>query len=445
MTPETHLTTFDQSDHSGPIDDHVTIPNHVTVVDSNNPPNFSDLPPITRLVFKIASRIDWGSLLFILPDGRAYRFQGSVPGIEGVIKINDFKFARKLLSGGTIGFADAYFDRQWQSPNVEKLLEVVAHNTQRIERYFKGSRLIKSIQRILHALNRNTKRGSQRNIISHYDLGNEFYKQWLDPTMTYSSARFADPRQDLSEAQVNKYRSLAERIDLRPEHTILEIGSGWGGFADYAASEIGCKVVGITISPDQRDYANKRIASKGLQDKVEFRLQDYRDVEEKYDRIASIEMFEAVGLHYWPVYFRKVRECLKPGGLAGLQIITISDQYFDQYRKSADFIQSYIFPGGMLPSPTVLKEQIDKAGLAWRDNVNFGLDYARTLKEWHRRFQAAWPNIERLGFDEKFRLLWKYYLSYCEAGFRAGSIDVTQVVVARPQIPLPRTWRVAQD
>lgn len=432
MSPETPLTTFGQSDPCGPIDDHVSIPNHVTVVDSNNPPDFSGLPAIARLVLKIASRIDWGSLLFILPDGRAYRFQGSKLGIEGIIKINDFKFARKLLRGGTIGFADAYFDRQWQSPNVEKLLEVVAHNTQRIEQFFKGNRLVKSIQRIMHALNRNTKSGSQRNIISHYDLGNEFYKQWLDPTMTYSSARFADPRQDLSEAQVNKYRSLAERIDLRPEHTILEIGSGWGGFADYAASEIGCKVVGITISPEQRDYANKRIADKGLQDKVEFRLQDYRDVKEKYDRIASIEMFEAVGLQYWPVYFRKVRECLKPGGLAGLQIITISDQYFDQYLKSTDFIQSYIFPGGMLPSPTVLKEQIDKAGLAWRDNVNFGLDYARTLKEWHRRFQAAWPKIEQLGFDEKFRLLWKYYLSYCEAGFRAGSIDVTQVVVARP-------------
>ena len=237
---------------------------------------------------------------------------------------------------------------------------------------------------------------------------------------------------DLSEAQINKYRSLAQRIDLRPEHTVLEIGSGWGGFAEYAASEIGCKIVGITISPEQRDFASKRIADKGLQDKVEFRLQDYRDVKEKYDRIASIEMFEAVGRHYWPIYFSKMRDCLKPGGLAGLQIITISDQSFERYRHSADFIQRYIFPGGMLPSPTALKEQIDKAGLAWRDNINFGLHYARTLNEWHNRFQAARPRIERLGFDEKFRLLWKYYLSYCEAGFRAGTLDVTQVVVTRP-------------
>ena len=414
------------------LDDRVDIPNDVTVVDPANPPDFADLPRFVRATLRIAARIEWGSLLAILPDGQAFRFQGSKPGEEGIMKINDFAFARKLLRGGTIGFAESYFAGQWESPSLAKILEVVARNGDRLDNYLTGHPVTAFLQRLVHALNRNTRRGAKRNIVAHYDLGNAFYERWLDRTMTYSCARFSRPEQDLGEAQLNKYRSLAERIGLRPEHKLLEIGSGWGGFAEFAASEIGCRVVGITISPEQHAYAVERMAQKSLKDKVEIRLQDYRDVNETFDRIASIEMFEAVGLRYWPIYFDKIRSCLAPGGLAGLQIITIADKYFDFYRRRADFIQRFIFPGGMLPSPSALRTHIEKAGRAWRENVTFGHDYARTLREWRRRFQEAWPDIERLGFDDAFRHLWKFYLSYCEAGFRAGRIDVTQLVVARP-------------
>lgn len=389
------------------------------------------LPWLARLAFRVLLHIRNGSLTIFLPDGRHLRFAGREPGADAIMEIRDFGLARRFFTGGDLGAAEAFLDGMWDSPNITAFLEFFARNRETLREKLFGLRSLRFGARLYHLMRRNSKRGAKRNIEFHYDLGNNFYRPWLDRTMTYSSARFTHPGQDLSDAQLNKYRSLAERIDLRPEHHVLEIGSGWGGFAEFAAGEIGCRVTGITISKEQLAFARDRMAAKGLSDRVEIRYQDYRDVSEKFDRIASIEMFEAVGEKYWPAYFRKLSDCLKPGGIAGLQIITIEDRIFPAYRKSADFIQRYIFPGGMLPSPSALKDQVARAGLTWVGNLDFGLDYAETLKLWRQRFRAAWPDIQPLGFDERFRRMWEYYLAYCEAGFRAGQIDVTQVTLTR--------------
>lgn len=401
-------------------------------VTSANIGRIDGLPRLARLAFGVLLNIKRGVLTIVLPDGRRLRFSGHEPGEEAVMEIRDFGLARRFFAGGDLGAAEAFLDGMWDSPNITAFLELFARNRDALREKLYGLGIFRFGARIWHLFRRNSKSGSKRNIEFHYDLGNAFYRRWLDRTMTYSSARFSHPGQDLSEAQVNKYRSLAERIGLRREHHLLEIGSGWGGFAEFAASEIGCRVTGITISKEQLAFARERMAAKGLSDKVDIRYQDYRDVAETYDRIASIEMFEAVGEEYWPAYFSKIRDCLKPGGIAGLQIITIEDGVFASYRKGADFIQRYIFPGGMLPSPTALKEQVAKAGLTWVGNLDFGLDYAETLKLWRQRFRTAWPEIQPLGFDERFRRMWEYYLAYCEAGFRAGQIDVTQVTLAKP-------------
>lgn len=390
------------------------------------------IPPLARLAFRALLKIRHGSITMVLPDGRKLRFRGSEPGEHAVMVIRDFGLTRRFFASGDLGAAEAFLDGMWDSPNVTAFLQFFLRNSEALQDKLMGMPIARFVSRFGHMMRRNSKRGSKRNIEYHYDLGNNFYRRWLDPTMTYSSARFAHAGQDLSAAQINKYRSLAESIDLRPEHHLLEIGSGWGGFAEYAASEIGCSVTGVTISKEQLAFARERMEKKGLTGKVDIRYQDYRDIDERFDRIASIEMFEAVGEEYWPAYFDKVRNCLKPGGKAGLQIITIADRSFAAYRKRADFIQRYIFPGGMLPSPSVLRQQVARAGLTWVGNLDFGLDYAETLNQWRSRFRAAWPDIQRQGFDERFRRMWEYYLSYCEAGFRAGNIDVTQVTLARP-------------
>lgn len=393
--------------------------------------SIAGIPPLARIVFGALARIRHGSMTVTLPDGRRLVFRGAEPGENAELVIRDFRLTRRFFSGGDLGAAEAFLDGMWDSPNVTAFLQFFLRNKEALQDKMNGIPVARLFSRIGHLMRRNSKTGSRRNIEYHYDLGNRFYTQWLDPTMTYSAARFTHPGQTLSEAQINKYRSLAEQIDLRPEHHLLEIGSGWGGFAEYAAQEIGCRVTGITISKEQLAFARERMAQKQLSHKVDIRYQDYRDVDEKFDRIASIEMFEAVGEEYWPTYFRKVRDCLKPGGKAGLQIITIADRSFAAYRKRADFIQRYIFPGGMLPSPSVLRQQVAQAGLTWADNLEFGLDYAETLRQWRERFRAAWPDIRAQGFDERFRRMWEYYFSYCEAGFRAGNIDVTQVTLAR--------------
>ncbi len=390
------------------------------------------LPLVVRFAFRILLKLKAGSLTAILPDGRRLRFRGGEPGGDAIIQIRDFGLARRIVANGALGAAEAFLEGMWDSPNITAFLELFARNREALQTRLKGFPLARFGARLYHAARHNSKSGSKRNIEFHYDLGNAFYRRWLDGTMTYSSARFAHAEQTLAEAQINKYRLLAERIGLRPEHHLLEIGSGWGGFAEYAASEIGCRVTGITLSKEQLAFARERMADKGLSHRVEIRYQDYRDVSEKFDRIASIEMFEAVGESYWPTYFQKLRDCLKPGGVAGLQIITIGDTTFPSYRKSVDFIQRYIFPGGMLPSPTALKQQVAAAGLTWSGSLDFGLDYAETLRQWHQRFIAAWPEIQPLGFDERFRRMWEYYLAYCEAGFRTGHVDVTQLTLTRP-------------
>jgi cyclopropane-fatty-acyl-phospholipid synthase len=294
-----------------------------------------------------------------------------------------------------------------------------------------GNPFARAFSAVAHALNRNSRYGSRKNIHTHYDLGNAFYGLWLDPGMTYSAARYADPGQTLEAAQTEKYAALARAIELQPSHRLLEIGCGWGGFAEFVGKTIGAKVQAITISKAQYDYAQRRIFEQGLADRVEISLKDYRDVDGAFDRIASIEMFEAVGEAYWPVYFKKIATLLRSGGRAGLQIITIDENLFDGYRARPDFIQRYIFPGGMLPSEPRLKVETQAAGLTWSNVSHFALDYARTLDDWSQSFEARWNEISELGFDARFRRLWLYYLGYCEAGFRSGRTDVLQVALTK--------------
>ena len=404
----------------------------VVLMDERNVHRLSGVPGSFKIFAHLVERIQWGALVFVLPDGRALKFAGHEAQDQvGVLEVRDYRFARRIMLGGSMGLFESFADDMWESPDLAQFLRVCAANADRLQDYIAGNAFIRQINRFMHLMRRNTKAGSKRNIMAHYDLGNAFYERWLDRTMTYSSAKFQSPDQALADAQQNKYAELAKRIELRPDESILEIGSGWGGFAEYAAKNVGAKVTGITISREQYDYARARMFREGLADKVDIRFQDYRDVEDKFDKAASIEMFEAVGKEYWPTYFSKVRDCLKPGGLAGFQIITIADRFYPAYEKTADFIQKYVFPGGMLPSPTALQREIEQAGLAWRGNVNFGRDYADTLKAWHDEFLARWDEIKPLGFDDKFKKLWRYYLAYCEAGFRAATIDVTQVAVSR--------------
>ncbi|HVI32907.1 cyclopropane-fatty-acyl-phospholipid synthase family protein [Phenylobacterium sp.] len=395
-------------------------------------PELRGAPSPFRFALRVIAR-NWGvgRLTFVLPSGRELPLEGREPGPHGRLVVRDFRFMRRVLASGDIGFAEGYMAGEWETPDLSALLTAFALNFERLRRVTHGGALMRAVNRILHALNRNTRAGSKRNIHAHYDLGNAFYSRWLDPTMTYSSARFERPGQPLDEAQRHKYRTLAEGMDLSPDHHVLEIGCGWGGFAEYAARDVGARVTGITISREQFDFARRRMFEQGLAERADIRLVDYRDVAGRFDRVASIEMFEAVGERYWPAYFGKIRESLTPGGRAGLQIITIRDELFTEYQRRADFIQKYVFPGGMLPSEARLKAETDRAGLDWRGISRFGQHYADTLASWAQRFEAAWDDIRRQGFDERFRRLWRFYLSYCEAGFRTGQTDVVQLSLAR--------------
>ena len=386
-------------------------------------------PYAVRQALKLATHIEVGQLEVRMPDGCTMRICGDKPGPQAMMIIRDLDFA-STLSQGEIGIAESFLRSQWESPDLTAFLELFCVNQPVLERLMDGKPLVRLLQMARHWMNRNTKAGSRRNIHAHYDLGNSFYGAWLDGSMTYSSALFDESR-DLSAGQRRKYAALAERTAIGPNHHVLEIGCGWGGFAEYAASEIGCKVTGLTISQEQYDFACKRIFEAGLNDKVNLKLQDYRDEKGAYDRIASIEMFEAVGEEYWPAYFQQVRERLKPGGFAGIQVITIEESLFGRYRRELDFIRRYVFPGGMLPTGSIMRDLGAKVGLSLHNERIFGRDYALTLVHWRERFRAAWPNLTPLGFDERFRRLWEYYLAYCEAGFRAGTIDVRQMVFAR--------------
>ncbi|MCO4054740.1 MAG: class I SAM-dependent methyltransferase [Bosea sp.] len=389
------------------------------------------LPSIIRSAFRYGTRIERGSLTVILPGGARYLFQGQQRGCDAVFQINDFAFARRLATGGDIGFAEAYLRGEWETPNLAHFLELFATNYTAIQTMLDGKPLARLWQIIRHFLNRNTRAGSRKNIYAHYDLGNSFYSSWLDQSMTYSSGIYAPGDNDLSSAQARKYRELACETGIGPSDHVLEIGCGWGGFAEFAAREIGCRVTGLTISRAQHDFAVARIAAAGLSDKVTIKLQDYRDETGTYDRIASIEMFEAVGEQFWPIYFQQVRDRLRDGGTAGLQVITIRDESFQYYKREMDFIRAYIFPGGMLPTLSHMRDLGQRFNVPMVNQRAFGLDYAQTLSDWRDRFRAAWPNLMPLGFDERFRRMWEYYLAYCEAGFRSGNIDVRQMVFRR--------------
>lgn len=390
-------------------------------------------PVLDLLLRLLSSNWTWGRLTLVLPDGTNRQLSGPTPGHAAVLVIRDPRFAARVLKGGDIGFAEGYMAGEWDTPDLAILLETLVNNYDHIRRLFDGNPLMNALNWLGHRLNRNSRGGSRRNIHAHYDLGNAFYAAWLDPSMTYSSARFERPGQPLQEAQRAKYAALARLMDLRAGQSVLEIGCGWGGFAEFAAREVGAVVTGVTISREQHDYARRRMFEAGVAERADIRLIDYRDVEGQFDRVASIEMFEAVGREYWPTYFHKVHDVLKPGGRAGLQIITIQDALFDEYDARTDFIQKYVFPGGSLPSEVRMAPVAAQAGLYQTDVVRFGLDYADTLAEWTRRFDAAWGDIRHKGeaFDDRFRRLWRFYLAYCEAGFRSGRTDVIQIALDR--------------
>lgn len=314
------------------------------------------LPLKAQAALRAAAHLPRGTLTITTPDKRVFKVGGGQTGPDAAVVLHNWNLPRRAFSGGTIGLAESYMDGDWESPDVATFLELFVVNEQVGEDLAGGSNwFMNTVQRLRHWLNENTRTRSRKNISAHYDLGNAFYREWLDPTMTYSSALYGEGANDLESAQTAKYRALARNIGITPGSKVLEIGCGWGGFAEYAAREVGAHVTGLTISREQFEYATQRMQKAGLSDKVEIKFQDYRDEKGKYDHIASIEMFEAVGEKYWPVFFGKVKDCLNPGGSAGMQIITINDKSFDRYRKRPDFIQRYVFPGGMLPTPEKLK------------------------------------------------------------------------------------------
>jgi cyclopropane-fatty-acyl-phospholipid synthase len=376
----------------------------------------------TRLVFELLENLRGGRLEVRLPDGSSRLFGQGEPGVTWVI--HDEAVFTRVLARGDIGFAESYFEGLWDSGDVTALLGLFARNRDTLRRAVYGSWRQLLSARLRHWLNRNSRSGSRRNIMAHYDLGNDFYALWLDPTMSYSSALYrSQDGDDLATAQRAKYRRILRRLQARPGESVLEIGCGWGGFAEMADAE-GIAVTGLTLSPAQLAWAQRRVPGADL------RLQDYRDTSERFDHVVSIEMFEAVGERFWPGYFATIAGALKPGGRAVIQSITIRDDLFPAYRRSTDFIQQYIFPGGMLPSRSAFRAAAASQGLVVRNEYAFGADYARTLAEWRQSFEKNWPMIAALGFDETFRRLWRLYLCYCEAGFRAGNIDVVQFELA---------------
>ncbi|MEM6657967.1 MAG: cyclopropane-fatty-acyl-phospholipid synthase family protein [Pseudomonadota bacterium] len=391
-----------------------------------------DLPRYFAQVFKMLGKMGSGRLDVILPDGRVFRAEGPKPGPVAQVEIHDPDVFARLIREGELGFSDAYLEGHWSTPDLRSFMDLVHLGSETVYDGFTGKFLVQAYERLRFWLHRNNREQAKKNISYHYDLGNDFYGLWLDETMTYSSALFETGQESLEKAQTAKYASLVDEMGVKPGDHVLEIGCGWGGFAEYAARERGLRVTCLTISKEQLKYAVQRIENAGLSDLVEFKLLDYRDERGRYDGIASIEMFEAVGQKYWPVYFDTVRERLKPGAQATLQIITVGDHRWDFYKNGVDFIQKYIFPGGMLPSPTILRQQIDQAGLHLVRSKEFGKSYDLTLRRWYDTFNSKWDQISDLGFDERFRRMWNYYLTACGAAFDTGNCDVTQITIAKP-------------
>jgi cyclopropane-fatty-acyl-phospholipid synthase len=386
-----------------------------------------------KFLLKTAKRIKIGSLTINLPDGESHTYLGTIDGPYGEITIRDPIVAKRLITGGMLGFCEAYDEGLVDSPDLDTFYTVILANEKAIEDPLAGKWWYRLSSWMTHKMRRNSKKGSDKNIAAHYDLGNEFYESWLDRSMTYSSALYKNETDGLEQAQFNKYQNLVELLEIKPEHHILEIGCGWGGFAEHVAKHVGARTTAITISKEQFNYAENRLNNLS---QTNLKLIDYRDIDGMYDRIVSIEMFEAVGEEYWPIYFKTLYDRLKPGGKAGLQIITIDESRFENYRTTPDYIQKYIFPGGMLPSITALQQQAKHIGLEWDTMQRFGKDYARTLRDWNDRFQKAWPKITQLKtnrkYDERFKRMWEQYMAYCAAGFTCETIDVIQCTLSKP-------------
>jgi cyclopropane-fatty-acyl-phospholipid synthase len=380
----------------------------------------------------LLEQIQYGSLN-VAHGGAQWRIKGEMPGPLAELRVHrPANLMRRALLSGGIGFAESFMHGDWESSNLAELLLLLEQNEEALlaQSQSQSSILVGWLNRFRHMLNRNSIRGSRRNIAAHYDLGNDFYRLWLDPSMTYSSALFENGETDLQRAQERKYARLLDLLDATPGQRVLEIGCGWGGFAIEAAGR-GLKVTGITLSKEQLAFACERVQAAGLQDSIELQLQDYRHLNETYDHIVSIEMLEAVGEEHWETYARALKRCLKPGGRAALQFITIDESIFERYRRSPDFIQRYIFPGGMLPTLEKFSTSAEGAGLRKMREDLFGEGYARTLAQWHRRFLKCEREVADMGFDQRFRRMWRYYLAYCEAGFRLGRINLAQILLER--------------
>ena len=386
---------------------------------------------VKKIADNILSKIKLGNLIVTYPNGEKRKFLGEQSGYNVDIKFNNYNLFNKLLRKGATGLAESYMNGDFETKNLSRLLLFCNDN----ESYFlknKNKHLILNYYiRFKHYLNENTTSKSKKNISYHYDLGNDFYKHWLDKSMTYSSAIFPSSGTDLFEAQINKYEQIAKPLKLNENSTLLEIGCGWGGFSTFVAKSYGANVTAITLSKEQYDFASKKIFKEGLNEKIKLEIKDYREINESYSHIASIEMFEAVGKKYWETFLNTVKNSLSPNGLASLQIITINNHKVSEYQSNPDFIQQYIFPGGFLPSKNQLEKITNQIGLSLTELQNFKNSYAKTLQIWNNKFQIAWPNIAAQGFSLRFKKMWEYYLSYCEAGFISGSTDVSQFIIKK--------------
>jgi cyclopropane-fatty-acyl-phospholipid synthase len=387
---------------------------------------------LEKIFSRLMENIAVGQLRICFPSGAVHTFSGSVmpdkPHLTGQMNIYSWHAIIRAIKAGSVGLAEGYMWAEWDSPDLTSLLRVLAENMDIFEARLRRSRLMRLRERVGHWFNRNSRSGARRNISYHYDLGNDFYALWLDETMTYSAALFDENSENLTAAQNAKYAVLAQAVGIKQGDHVLEIGCGWGGFAEYAIREYGCRVTGVTLSQEQLNYAKSRLEKLELSDNANIMLCDYRDVKGQFDHIISIEMMEAVGELYWQAYFDQIKHLLAPGGRAGIQAITIENERFQNYRASVDFIQKYIFPGGMLPSDAMMQGLAEKTGFTITDKRDFGIGYADTLKQWHENFVAKLPEVRALGYGLKFERMWCFYLSYCEAGFRQKTIDVSQYV-----------------
>lgn len=390
------------------------------------------LPRFFATVFGLANEIPHGAADFVLPDGRRFRAGRGAGEPRATLYVHHPDLFARLVRDGDLGFCEAYLDGWWSTSDLQALMDLVNSADDELYDGFPGIGLVRVWEKLRFWMRSNSRGQARRNIAHHYDLGNDFYRLWLDETMTYSSALYLSGGETLERAQVQKYAALIDDMGVRHGDHILEIGCGWGGFAEFAARERGLRVTALTISREQHAFAVDRIRRAGLGEQVTIKLQDYRDEHGQYDGIASIEMFEAVGERYWPVYFNSVRENLRPGRNATLQIITLQDRRWEVYRRNVDFVQKYIFPGGMLPSPAALRRAIEASGLNVAGSAEFGDSYSRTLRHWYEVFNSRWEDISLLGFDDRFRRMWNLYLTSCAATFRSGNCDVTQITVSRP-------------